>query len=61
MYWYPADAQAWKEFDVEHKWFADVPRSVWLGLDSDGLNPFGDMSNGYSMWPVMVVPYNFSP
>ena len=61
VYRHPADAQAWKEFDVEHKWFADEPRNVQLGLASDGFNPFGDMSNAYSMWPVLVVPYNLPP
>lgn len=29
-----------------------------LGLSSDGFNPFGNMSNAYSMWPVILVPYN---
>ncbi|KAK2652615.1 hypothetical protein Ddye_012471 [Dipteronia dyeriana] len=33
-------------------------RNVRLGIASDGFNPFGNMSNSYSMWPVFVVPYN---
>ena len=53
------DAQAWKEFDAKHKWFVDEPHNVRLGLASDGFNPFSDMSNAYSMWPIMVVLYNF--
>ena len=29
-----------------------------LGLASDGFNPFGHQSATYSMWPVLVIPYN---
>ena len=29
-----------------------------LALATDGFNPFGTMSNSYSMWPVVLVPYN---
>ena len=32
-----------------------------LGLASDGFNPFGNMSNAYSMWPVILVAYNLPP
>jgi hypothetical protein len=32
-----------------------------LGLLSDGFNPFGNMSTSYSMWPVILVPYNLPP
>ena len=30
-------------------------------LASDGFNPFGSMANDYSMWPVMLMPYNVAP
>ena len=30
-----------------------------LGLTSNGFNPFGNiMSTSYSMWPVVLMPYN---
>ena len=29
-----------------------------LGLSSDDFNPFGNMSHSYSMWPIILVPYN---
>ncbi|KAK9286236.1 hypothetical protein L1049_014622 [Liquidambar formosana] len=58
---HPADSQAWVEFDKEHEWFAQEPRNVRLGLATDGFNPFSNMSNSYSMWPVVVVPYNLPP
>ena len=32
-----------------------------LALATDDFNPFGTMSNSYSMWPVVLVPYNMPP
>jgi len=58
---HPADSIVWKEFDKEHDWFARDSRNVRLGLASDGFNPFGNMSTSYSMWPVVLVPYNLPP
>ncbi|XP_060674310.1 uncharacterized protein LOC132804260 [Ziziphus jujuba] len=37
------------------------PRNVRLGATTDGFNPFSNMSTSYSMWPVMLVPYNLPP
>ncbi|CAL1383444.1 unnamed protein product [Linum trigynum] len=58
---HPADSKEWKDFDAEYPWFAADSRSVRLGLASDGFNPFGNMSNSYSMWPVVLTPYNLPP
>lgn len=58
---HPADFESWKAFDKIHESFAQDPRNVRLGLASDGFNPFGNMSNGYSIWPVFLVPYNLPP
>ncbi|XP_059631038.1 uncharacterized protein LOC132273939 [Cornus florida] len=58
---YPADSKAWEEFDNKHSWFTSDPRNVLLGLACDGFNPFGNMSNAYSMRPVTIVPYNLPP
>ena len=58
---HPADSDAWKDFDKKHELFAQDPRNVRLGLASDGFNPFGNMSNAYSIWPVFLVPYNLPP
>ncbi|XP_050233259.1 uncharacterized protein LOC126681754 [Mercurialis annua] len=58
---HPADAESWGEFDKEHDWFAKDSRNVRLGLASDGFNPFGNMSTSYSMWPVILTPYNLPP
>lgn len=55
---HPADSEAWKDFDTQHTVFAQEPRNVRLGLATNGFNLFGNMSNSYSMWPVVVMPYN---
>jgi len=53
---HPADGEAWKEFDDTFKSFADDPRSLRLAIAIDEFNPFGQMTNSYSIWPVIVVP-----
>ncbi|KAH0754685.1 hypothetical protein KY290_024955 [Solanum tuberosum] len=55
------DSEAWKEIDKNHTWFAQEPRNIRLGLATDGFNPFGNMSTNYSMWPVILFPYNLPP
>ncbi|KAA0062837.1 hypothetical protein E6C27_scaffold146G00040 [Cucumis melo var. makuwa] len=45
-----ADAEGWKHFDYEFPDFSSDPRNVRLGLASDGLNPFGQMSTSYSQF-----------
>ncbi|GKC36728.1 hypothetical protein Tco_1049112, partial [Tanacetum coccineum] len=34
------------------------PRNVRLRLAADGFNPFGNLSQAYSMWPVILTTYN---
>ncbi|XP_020258902.1 uncharacterized protein LOC109835335 [Asparagus officinalis] len=58
---HPADTEEWKEFDIIHPEFAQEIRNVRLGLASDGFNPFGNMSNANSMWPIILIPYNLPP
>ena len=58
---YPADGEAWKDFDKSYPWFAQDPRNVRLGLASDGFNPLANMYNSYNIWLVMLVPYNMPP
>nr|GEU49736.1 hypothetical protein [Tanacetum cinerariifolium] len=36
----------------------EEPRIVRLGLVADGFNPFGMLSQSYSMWPVILTTYN---
>ncbi|KAF7114877.1 hypothetical protein RHSIM_RhsimUnG0071800 [Rhododendron simsii] len=58
---HPVDGQEWKDFDEHFPDFAAEPRNVRLGMATDGFNPFGNMSTSYSMWPVIMVPYNLPP
>jgi hypothetical protein len=58
---HPVDGEAWKDFDNTYECFADDPRSLRLAIATDGFNPFGQMTNSYSIWLVIVVPYNFPP
>lgn len=58
---HPADSDEWKEFNTQYPEFALEPRNVRLGLAIDGFNPFGNMNNSYSLWPVIFIPYNLPP
>ncbi|XP_056688131.1 uncharacterized protein [Spinacia oleracea] len=58
---HPSDGKAWQDFDENHPSFSSEPRNVKLGLISDGFNPFSNIANPYSIWPVMLVPYNLPP
>nr|GEV88916.1 hypothetical protein [Tanacetum cinerariifolium] len=55
---HPVDGRAWKKFDTIYLDFAKEPRNVRLGLAADGFNPFGNLSQAYSMWPVILTTYN---
>ncbi|XP_021831746.1 uncharacterized protein LOC110771708 [Prunus avium] len=58
---HPADSEAWKSFNQIHESFGVEPRNVRLGLATDGFNPFGNMNLHYSIWPVLIYPYNLPP
>jgi hypothetical protein len=58
---HPADGEAWKDFDKKYPKFVAHARNIRLGIATDGFNPFGNMSNSYSMWPVFSMPYNLPP
>ncbi|GJV38449.1 zinc finger, PHD-type containing protein [Tanacetum coccineum] len=58
---HPVDGRAWKNFDTKYPNFAKEPRNVRLGLATDGFNQFGNLSQAYSMWPVILTTYNLPP
>ncbi|XP_024010229.1 uncharacterized protein LOC112085259 [Eutrema salsugineum] len=58
---HPSDAEAWKRFQELYPSFASEPRNVYLGLSTDGFNLFGKHGRQYSLWPVIVTPYNLPP
>jgi hypothetical protein len=58
---HPADVEAWHalyHFDLEFAW---DPKSVRLGLSTDGFQPYSSDSTVYSCWLVFVMPYNLPP
>ncbi|XP_074325778.1 uncharacterized protein LOC141663841 isoform X2 [Apium graveolens] len=58
---HPADGMAWKHFDNAYPDFSADSRSVRMGLASDGFNPFSNLTSTYSLWPVILIPYNMPP
>nr|GEZ24141.1 hypothetical protein [Tanacetum cinerariifolium] len=58
---HPVDGRAWKNFDTKYLDFAKEPRNVRLGLAADGFNLFGNLSQAYSMWLVILTTYNLPP
>ncbi|KAA0026246.1 uncharacterized protein E5676_scaffold343G00340 [Cucumis melo var. makuwa] len=58
---HPADAEGWKHFHEQYSCFALGARNVRLALSYDGFNSFGNLSTSYSMWPVILIPYNLPP
>ncbi|KAL4033416.1 hypothetical protein IC575_006503 [Cucumis melo] len=58
---HPADTPSWRL--VDHLWpdFGFEPRNLRLGLSTDGINPYGDLSTKYSCWPVIATIYNLPP
>ena len=58
---HPSDAKAWKHFQSKYPDFAYEIRNVYLGLCTDGFSPFGKSGRQYSLWPVILTPYNLPP
>ncbi|XP_065878103.1 uncharacterized protein [Euphorbia lathyris] len=58
---HPCDSEAWKHFNSTNKSFAAESRNVRLGLCVDGFQPFGQSSEEYSSWAIIVTPYNLPP
>ncbi|KAL6502550.1 hypothetical protein OROHE_024555 [Orobanche hederae] len=58
---HPSDSDAWKTLDRLDPSFAGDSRNVRLGLATDGFNPFGNLNQSYSSWPVFIVPYHLPP
>ena len=52
MYRYAADSLQWKEFDDEFPEFGKESRNIRLGLATNGMNLFGNMSTNHNSWHV---------
>ena len=44
-----------------HKDFASNIQNVYFGLCTDRFSPFGMSRRQYSLWPVILTPYNLPP
>ena len=55
---HPADSLQWKKIDALFPDFGKEARNLRLGLATDGMNPFGNLSSTHSSWPVLLVIYN---
>jgi hypothetical protein len=58
---HPADSEAWQTLDRFDPEFVRDPRSVHLGLSTDGFHPHNTDSHPYSCWLVFMMPYNLPP
>lgn len=58
---HPADSPTWKHFDAKHKSFSRESRNLRFGLATDGFNPFGNKNSAYSIWLIILIPYNLPP
>ncbi len=55
------DSKAWAHINATWPEFAADPKHIWLGLATNGFNPFGEKSSSWSTWPVMFFNYNLPP
>ncbi|GJZ72974.1 hypothetical protein Tco_0637120 [Tanacetum coccineum] len=58
---HPVDGREWKNFDTRYLKFVTKPRNVGLRLAANGFNPFGNLSQSYSMCPIILATYNLPP
>ena len=58
---HPSDSPQWKNFDRLFPSFGSDARNLRLGLATDGMNPFGNLSSNHSSWPVLLMIYNLPP
>jgi hypothetical protein len=58
---HPVDGKQWKYFNLGHEDFSNNPRNIRLGLSTDGMNPFRELRNPHSTWPVIMCIYSLPP
>jgi len=61
MFHHPVDFMHWKNIDNESPQFGKESRNLKLGLATNGMNPFGNLTINYSLLPILLVIYNLSP
>lgn len=55
------DSPQWAVVDQIDFTFKEEDNNVYMGLIAGGVNPFGNQSNKYSMWPMLMLTYNLPP
>jgi len=58
MLQHAADSPQWKKIDSLYPEFGRDPRNLRLGLATDGMNPYGNLSRKHSSWLVLLIIYN---
>ena len=58
---HPIDSPQYKTIDQLYPNFGQDPRNLRVGLASDGINPFGNLSTSHSSWPALLMIYNLPP
>ncbi|XP_006601656.1 uncharacterized protein [Glycine max] len=58
---HPVDSPQWKTIDQLYPEFGQDPTNLRVGLASDGMNPFGNLSCNHSLWPILLIIYNLPP
>jgi hypothetical protein len=61
LVWHVGDSKAWVHIDAMWLEFVEEPRNVKLGLTIDVVNPFGEKSSSWSIWPILIFNYNLPP
>ncbi|KAM3301415.1 hypothetical protein P3S67_015917 [Capsicum chacoense] len=51
----------WKSFDELYLSYAVEPHNVRLGFTSDEFQPLQNSKTSYSIWPMVLIPYNLPP
>jgi hypothetical protein len=57
----PADGEAWKSFNRNHRDKDEEAHNVRVALATNGFNPYGMMLAPYTCWPVFAIPVNLPP
>lgn len=52
------ESNAWHDWYKEDGLFHGDTRSICFAFCTDGLNPFAQHKNNYSMWPMFLIPLN---
>jgi len=58
---HPSDGKAWEDLTKRFPEFALQSRNVYLCLCTNGFSPYGQSGSQYSLWPVILSPYNLPP